>query len=81
MKCLKSFLRPLHLPVEGKHVSIMFIMLSMMSAIVVFVAYSTKSFLMAFLVCVLLSITFKESFPGNAVLLIYCCRPKLAYLK
>ena len=56
MKCLKSFLRPLHLPVEGKHVSIMFIMLSMMSAIVVFVAYSTKSFLMAFLVCVLLSI-------------------------
>lgn len=56
MKCLKSFLRPLYLPVKGKHVSIMFIMLSMMSAIVVFVAYSTKSFLMAFLVCVLLSI-------------------------
>ena len=63
MKCLKSFLRPLYLPVEGKHVSIIFIMLSMMSAIVVFVAYivvfvaySTKSFLMAFLVCVLLSI-------------------------
>lgn len=56
MKCLKSFLRPLYLPVEGKRVSIMFIMLSMMSAIVVFVAYSTKSFLMAFLVCVLLSI-------------------------